>query len=201
MTVVSVSRSIEKSTQKSLKPLKQKHIEIITMASGSSEIAMHDLVAALNVRLHKTHWCAVFKTLILFHIMMREGATDRVLGYLAGNAAIFHLASFRDQSHTVQGPAQSKYIRLYAAYLEEKALSYRTLKRDLAVIHVLPAYFELAKPLAQRCLNIYKLFAAQTTKTVAFFDVARTMRYALAIDIPEFKYAPVSLAGALEDYL
>jgi hypothetical protein len=69
------------------------------------------------------------------------------------------------------------------------------------VIRILGSYFELERPLAQKSLQIYKTFAQQTTKIVEFFDIARRLRGALGIDVPQFKHAPISLAGALEDYL
>ena len=40
----------------------------------------------------------VFKSLILIHILMREGGTDRVLGFLASNSAMLNMSTFRDKS-------------------------------------------------------------------------------------------------------
>ncbi|KAJ3063958.1 hypothetical protein HDU98_000287 [Podochytrium sp. JEL0797] len=69
------------------------------------------------------------------------------------------------------------------------------------VIRLLSGYFDLPKAEAQRGLAIYKTFATQTTKTVEFFEIARKLRDSLGVEVPKFKHAPLSLAGALEEYL
>ncbi|KAJ3235731.1 hypothetical protein HDU81_000212 [Chytriomyces hyalinus] len=69
------------------------------------------------------------------------------------------------------------------------------------VIKMLGEYFELPRSEALKGLNIYKTFATQTSKTVTFFETARRLGDSLGIDVPVFKHAPISLAGALEDYV
>ncbi|KAJ1546912.1 hypothetical protein HK405_006751, partial [Cladochytrium tenue] len=70
-----------------------------------------------------------------------------------------------------------------------------------AVIRILSSYFEMSRPDAERALSIYKVFAQQTSRTVQFFEIARRLRQSLGVDVPVFKHAPISLVGALEDYL
>ncbi|TPX63056.1 hypothetical protein SpCBS45565_g06889 [Spizellomyces sp. 'palustris'] len=211
-----------------------------------------------------------FKALITVHILMREGATDRVIGFVASNAGMLNMSNFRDRTNTPVGYQQSKNLRSYALYLEEKVVGYREIKVDFvrskpemiarlrslpvedgllkevellqrqinallsctfyleeidnvvtlqafrlligdmmalfhllneAVIRILSEYFEMSKTDATRALQIYKNFATQTTKTVEFFDIARRLRHALGLEVPDFKHAPISLAGALEEYL
>ncbi|KAI9017622.1 AP180 N-terminal homology domain-containing protein, partial [Gaertneriomyces semiglobifer] len=224
----------------------------------------------LNHRLRENHWVTVFKALITVHILMREGATDRVIGYVASNASILNMSGFRDRTNTPLGHEQAKNLRAYALYLEEKVMGYRDIKVDFvrskadiiqrfrtlsiekgllrevellqrqingllgctfyseeidnvvtlqafrlligdmmalfhllneAVIRILGEYFEMSKGDATRALQIYKNFARQTEKTVEFFEIARKLKHALGLEVPVFKHAPVSLAGALEDYL
>ncbi|KAI8613905.1 ANTH domain-containing protein [Chytriomyces sp. MP71] len=69
------------------------------------------------------------------------------------------------------------------------------------VIKMLGEYFELPKAEALRGLAIYKTFATQTSRTVTFFETARRLGDSLGIDVPTFKHAPISLAGALEEYV
>ncbi|KAJ3028241.1 UNVERIFIED_CONTAM: hypothetical protein HDU68_002109 [Siphonaria sp. JEL0065] len=69
------------------------------------------------------------------------------------------------------------------------------------VICLLSGYFDLPREEAQKGLGIYKTFATQTTKTVEFFEIARKLRDSLGVEVPKFKHAPLSLAGALEEYL
>ncbi|KAJ3161985.1 hypothetical protein HDU86_005683 [Geranomyces michiganensis] len=265
-----MERSVNKLTSKTIKPLKPKHVQILTGASWQREIPISELFRFINHRLREDHWVVVFKALITIHILMREGATDRVIGFVASNAGLLNMANFRDRTNTALGQEQSKNLRAYALYLEEKVMTYREIKTDFvrtkpdmiarlrtlevekgllkevellqrqinallgctfyleeidnvvtlqafrlligdmmalfhllneSVIRILSEYFEMSKSDAGRALQIYKNFAAQTTKTVEFFEIARRLKHALGIDVPLFKHAPVSLAGALEDYL
>ncbi|KAJ3146929.1 hypothetical protein HDU89_005959 [Geranomyces variabilis] len=265
-----MERSVNKLTSKTIKPLKPKHVQILTGASWQREIPISELFRFINHRLREDHWVVVFKALITIHILMREGATDRVIGFVASNAGLLNMANFRDRTNTALGQEQSKNLRAYALYLEEKVMTYREIKTDFvrtkpdmiarlrslevekgllkevellqrqinallgctfyleeidnvvtlqafrlligdmmalfhllneSVIRILGEYFEMSKSDAGRALQIYKNFATQTTKTVEFFEIARRLKHALGIDVPVFKHAPVSLAGALEDYL
>ncbi|KAJ3019294.1 hypothetical protein HKX48_002239 [Thoreauomyces humboldtii] len=265
-----MERSVNKLTSKTIKPLKPKHVQILTGASWQREIPISELFRFLNHRLREDHWVVVFKALITIHILMREGATDRVIGFVASNAGLLNMANFRDRTGTHLGHEQSKNLRAYSLYLEEKVMTYREIKTDFvrtkpdmiarlrtlsvkdgllkevellqrqinallsctfyleeidnvvtlqafrlligdmmalfhllneSVIRILGEYFEMTKTDATRALQIYKNFATQTTKTVEFFEIARRLKHALGLDVPVFKHAPVSLAGALEDYL
>ncbi|KAJ3179024.1 hypothetical protein HDU85_004979 [Gaertneriomyces sp. JEL0708] len=268
MTVM--ERSVNKLTSKKLKPLKPKHVQILTSGTWQREVPIGEIFRCLNHRLRENHWVTVFKALITVHILMREGATDRVIGYVASNASILNMSGFRDRTNTPLGHEQAKNLRAYALYLEEKVMGYRDIKVDFvrskadiierfrtlsiekgllrevellqrqingllgctfyseeidnvvtlqafrlligdmmalfhllneAVIRILGEYFEMSKGDATRALQIYKNFARQTEKTVEFFEIARKLKHALGLEVPVFKHAPVSLAGALEDYL
>ncbi|KAI9089582.1 ANTH domain-containing protein [Phlyctochytrium arcticum] len=267
---MSLERSVNKLTSKKVKPLKPKHVQLLTSATWHREVPISDLFRVINHRLRENHWVIAFKALITVHILMREGATDRVIGFVASNAGLLNMSNFRDRTNTPLGYEQSKNIRSYSQYLEEKATGYREVKLDFvrsktdtiarfrslpvengllreiellqkqidallgchfyleeidnvvtlqafrlligdmmalfhllneAVIRILSEYFEMAKLDASRALQVYKNFATQTTKTVEFFEIARRLKPALGVDVPVFKHAPISLAGALEDYL
>lgn len=62
-------------------------------------------------------------------------------------------------------------------------------------------YFEMAKTDAQQALDIYKRFCAQTEKIVAYMQTARKVSTSLNLAVPNLRHAPVSLAGALKEYL
>ena len=62
-------------------------------------------------------------------------------------------------------------------------------------------YFEMAKTDAQRSLELYKRFCAQTEKVVAYMAAARKASGALNFTVPSLKHAPIGLAGALQEYL
>ncbi|KAJ3300100.1 hypothetical protein HK104_004569 [Borealophlyctis nickersoniae] len=265
-----MERSVNKLTSKTLKPLKPKHVQYLTAVSTERGVSVSEIFRCIHSRLREPNWVVVFKSLILVHILVREGGTDRVLGFLASNSGLLNMAAFRDRSGNPLGAVQAKNIRAYAVYLEEKVVSYREMKYDFvrskpemivrfrslpveqgllnevellqrqinallgctfyldeidnvvtlqsfrllvgdmmalfhllneAVIRILGEYFEMTKSDATKALQIYKNFAIQTGKTVEFFEIARKLRGALNLDVPVFKHAPVSLAGALEDYL
>lgn len=54
---------------------------------------------------------------------------------------------------------------------------------------------------AGRALELYKRFCRQTEKVVAYLSSARKVSHTINVPIPNLKHAPVSLAGALEEYL
>lgn len=69
------------------------------------------------------------------------------------------------------------------------------------VINVLEHYFEMSKVDATNALEVYKRFCTHTEKIVAFLSSARKIAHHLNINIPNLRHAPVSLAGALKEYL
>ncbi|KAJ1598216.1 hypothetical protein NDA14_000393 [Ustilago hordei] len=69
------------------------------------------------------------------------------------------------------------------------------------VINILEHYFEMARSDAERALELYRRFCRQTENVVAFLNSAKKASHSLNLAIPSLKHAPVSLAGALEEYL
>ncbi|UZJ56490.1 hypothetical protein CBS101457_005810 [Exobasidium rhododendri] len=110
----------------------------------------------------------------------------------------------------------SRLLDLFFAYFsdntsEEMAMTaFRMALKDLlaiyaaineGVINILEHYFEMAKSDAGRALDIYKRFCSHTEKIVAYLANAKKMSYSLNIPIPTLRHAPISLAGALKEYL
>ncbi|KAI9343115.1 ANTH domain-containing protein [Obelidium mucronatum] len=260
--------AIKKSTTPLIKPLKQKHMNTLCELTYHREI--HMLFRALGRSMREPNWIVVFKSLILIHILMREGNTDAVIREVLEYPEIIDTHDFRDKSMNSLSVAQSKNIRHYSLYLREKVAGFGDMKVDFVaqkseiisrfrtasvdnhflkqlailqrqikslldcsfyadeidnvvtlqafrllvgdmmslfhimnegVIRLLSGYFDLPREEAQKGLVIYKTFATQTTKTVEFFEIARKLRDSLGVEVPRFKHAPLSLAGALEDYL
>ncbi|EJU03522.1 ANTH-domain-containing protein, partial [Dacryopinax primogenitus] len=69
------------------------------------------------------------------------------------------------------------------------------------VINVLENYFEMSHIDAEDALKIYRHFCKQAEIVVEYLSVAKKMQNLLNVPIPNLKHAPVSLAGALEEYL
>ncbi|KAH7905728.1 ANTH domain-containing protein [Hygrophoropsis aurantiaca] len=62
-------------------------------------------------------------------------------------------------------------------------------------------YFEMSKVDAEQALAIYRHFCKQTERVVEYLGVAKKLQNLLNVSIPNLKHAPVSLAGALQEYL
>ncbi|KAK0467183.1 ANTH domain-containing protein [Desarmillaria tabescens] len=69
------------------------------------------------------------------------------------------------------------------------------------VINVLEHYFEMSHVDAEEALSLYRHFCQQTEKVVEYLGVAKKLLNLLNVPVPNLKHAPVSLAGALQEYL
>ncbi|KAI0272318.1 ANTH domain-containing protein [Gloeopeniophorella convolvens] len=69
------------------------------------------------------------------------------------------------------------------------------------VINVLEHYFEMSHPDAEQALAIYRHFCKQAEYVVEYLGVAKKLQNLLNVPIPNLKHAPVSLVGALEEYI
>ncbi|KAJ7022079.1 ANTH-domain-containing protein [Mycena alexandri] len=69
------------------------------------------------------------------------------------------------------------------------------------VINLLEHYFEMSHTDATEALAIYRHFCTQTEQVVEYLGVARKLQNLLNVPVPNLKHAPVSLAGALQEYL
>ncbi|KAI8903823.1 ANTH domain-containing protein, partial [Gorgonomyces haynaldii] len=108
--------------------LKPKHVQLLVNASYDTP--MSQLFNQLHPALNSGNWVIVFKALSLIHLLSRQGNSDRVLGYLAGNKEILSMEYFRDRSGHPMGSFQSKNIAAYANYLSVKTDIYRKTKSD-----------------------------------------------------------------------
>ncbi|EOR00226.1 ENTH domain-containing protein C19F8.03c [Wallemia ichthyophaga EXF-994] len=69
------------------------------------------------------------------------------------------------------------------------------------VINVLESYFEMSKVDATEALSIYRTFCRQTESVVQYLSIARRLHNVLNVMVPNIKHAPLSLYGALKEYL
>ncbi|PFH61195.1 hypothetical protein XA68_18011 [Ophiocordyceps unilateralis] len=123
-----MSSSFEKSVKGATKiknaPPKNKYIEHILVATHAGEAGTSDVFRALQHRLRDSTWTVVFKSLIVVHLMIREGSPDVALAYLSRNRNMLALGHFSDAQ------TQGRNIRHYASYLSERAKAYRDTKTD-----------------------------------------------------------------------
>lgn len=273
-------------------PPKAKYIDPIIAATWSEGGAVHDVCKALSPRFREPNAIIVFKALIVLHTMIRNGATDNVLGYLSSHE-VLHLSNV--SAGNWEGYTAPQNLQNYAAYLDSRIRAYADLKHDAirvqaetnrdmrmgderskaqssgvsrsktitgrklrvmtvekgllretktvhkmidtlvecrfyldnledelttaalrmlvkdllilfqagneGVINVLEHYFEMSHVDAEEALRIYRHFCKQTEKVVEYLGVAKKLQNLLNVPIPNLKHAPVSLAGALQEYL
>lgn len=120
----SFEKSVKGATKIKAAPPKTKYIEHILIATHAGEAGVGEVFRALQFRLRDSTWTVVFKSLITIHLMIREGSPDATLAYLAKHRNMLATSSFTDAQ------SQGRNIRHYAAYLAERAKSYRDTKVD-----------------------------------------------------------------------
>jgi hypothetical protein len=64
---------------------KSKYVEHILIATHAGEAGVAEIFRALTNRLRDSTWTIVFKSLIIVHLMIREGEPEVTLKYLAQN--------------------------------------------------------------------------------------------------------------------
>ncbi|QSL67006.1 hypothetical protein MERGE_001393 [Pneumocystis wakefieldiae] len=89
--VLSFQKAVNGATKIKLAPPKQKYLERILGATYSGDIALFEVFTALFSRLHEPSWTIVFKSLIVIHIMIRDGSRDTTLQYLSNNMRYFSI--------------------------------------------------------------------------------------------------------------
>ncbi|CAK9803461.1 Phosphatidylinositol-binding clathrin assembly protein LAP [Anthophora quadrimaculata] len=127
-----LAKAVCKATTEELIGPKKKHLEYLVRCTNEPNVSIPQLANLLIERSQNTNWTVVFKALITVHHMLCYG-NERFTQYLASSNSTFQLSVFLDKSG-VQGYDMSPFIRRYAKYLNEKALSYRTVAFDFCKV-------------------------------------------------------------------
>ncbi|XP_032454652.1 phosphatidylinositol-binding clathrin assembly protein LAP isoform X37 [Nasonia vitripennis] len=127
-----LAKSVCKATTEEMIGPKKKHLDYLVHCTNEPNVSIPQLANLLIERSQNTNWTVVFKALITVHHMMCYG-NERFTQYLASSNSTFQLSNFLDKSG-VQGYDMSPFIRRYAKYLNEKALSYRTVAFDFCKV-------------------------------------------------------------------
>lgn len=80
----SFEKSVKGGTKIKLAPPKAKYVEHILLATHSGEAGVAEVFRTLTHRLRDSTWTIVFKSLIIVHLMIKEGEQDVTLRYVAG---------------------------------------------------------------------------------------------------------------------
>ncbi|KAF2641677.1 ANTH-domain-containing protein [Massarina eburnea CBS 473.64] len=121
----SFEKSVKGGTKIKLAAPKSKYVEHILVATHTGEAGVAEIFRVLTFRLRDSTWTIVFKSLIIVHLMIREGEPEVTLKYLAQNPrrslALSHFTEAQTQGHNIQA---------YAEYMLHRAIEFGTTKVD-----------------------------------------------------------------------
>ncbi|KAL7272183.1 hypothetical protein RUND412_005010 [Rhizina undulata] len=112
------------ATKVKLAAPKSKYVEHILIATHAGEAGIAEVFRALNNRLKDQTWTIVFKSLILVHLMIREGEREVTLRYLRRHPRSIAVSTYSDAQE------QGRNIRHYSHYLLERARTYGDVRTD-----------------------------------------------------------------------
>ncbi|THH28110.1 hypothetical protein EUX98_g6073 [Antrodiella citrinella] len=127
MSSSSYDKVIKLACKPKAAPPKPKYMDPIIAATWSEDGAVHDVCKALTPRFREPNAIVVFKAVIVLHTMIRNGATDNVLGYLS-SSDVLKLRNI-SAGHW-EGYAAPQNLQSYAAYMDARIRAYRELKHD-----------------------------------------------------------------------
>lgn len=127
-----LAKVVCKATTEEVMGPKKKHLDYLIQCTNEPNVSIPQLADLLIERTQHANWTVVFKALITIHNLMNYG-NERFTQYLASNNCTFNLSQFIDKTG-VHGYDMSTYIRRYSKYLNEKAVSYRSMAFDFCKI-------------------------------------------------------------------
>lgn len=81
---------------------KSKYVEHILVATHAGEAGVAEVFRALQNRLRDSTWTIVFKSLIIVHLMIREGELNVTLKYLAEQPRKLAISNFSDGAYGIE---------------------------------------------------------------------------------------------------
>lgn len=134
-----LAKSVCKATTEELLGPKKKHLDYLVHCTNEPNVSIPQMANLLIERSQNTSWVVVYKALITTHHLMCYG-NERFTQYLASSNVSFQLSNFVDKTGVQSavgartGYDMSPFIRRYAKYLNEKALSYRAVAFDFCKV-------------------------------------------------------------------
>ncbi|XP_021950781.1 phosphatidylinositol-binding clathrin assembly protein LAP isoform X2 [Folsomia candida] len=134
-----LAKAVCKATTEESIPPKKKHLDYLIHCTNEPNVSILQLANFLLERSQNTNWVVVLKSLVTTHHLMCYG-NERFTQYLASSNCTFQLTSFLDKANPqVAGAPRvgyevSPFVRRYARYINEKALSYRTMAFDFCKV-------------------------------------------------------------------
>ncbi|KAL8769794.1 MAG: hypothetical protein Q9194_005353 [Teloschistes cf. exilis] len=120
----SFEKSVKGGTKIKLAAPKAKYVEHILIATHAGEAGVAEIFRALQNRLRDSTWTIVFKSLIIAHLMIREGEPNVTLKYLSDSPSKLAISNFSDAQ------VQGTNVRHYHGYVLSRAKAFRDTKVD-----------------------------------------------------------------------
>ncbi|XP_070191215.1 phosphatidylinositol-binding clathrin assembly protein LAP-like isoform X1 [Littorina saxatilis] len=128
-----LAKSVCKATTEEIIGPKKKHLDYLLQCTNEPNVSIPQLADLLIERTQHNNWVVVFKSLITIHNLVNYG-NERFTQYLASNNCSFNLSGFVDKAGVQAGYDMSTFIRRYAKYMNEKAVSYRQMAFDFCKV-------------------------------------------------------------------
>ncbi|XP_050708367.1 phosphatidylinositol-binding clathrin assembly protein LAP-like isoform X18 [Eriocheir sinensis] len=132
-----LAKSVCKATTEEVIGPKKKHLDYLLHCTNEPNVSIPQLANLLIERAQMQSWVIVFKALITVHHLMCYG-NERFTQYLASSNCNFNLGGFLDKTGVASHPQlsydMSTFIRRYAKYINEKAISYRSVAFDFCKV-------------------------------------------------------------------
>jgi hypothetical protein len=134
--------AVKKATNSQSAPSKEKHVKAILLRTFSKDDSVEQIVKYLSMRLDKTNWVVVLKSLMIFHRCFRDGDNSFIENLKPKSAMVFSLSKFLATSPSTH--LYTVFVKKYAKYLEEKVSVVRLLNfqfeknQDTAVKNLKP---------------------------------------------------------------
>ncbi|KAI9024745.1 ANTH domain-containing protein [Hyaloraphidium curvatum] len=111
-----VKRSVLKLTSPDNTEISRKHVDRVLEATRDRRYPVEDIFRLMKQRLGEKNWATSFKTLLLLHAILREGAAERIQPYLGGFSQLSTASYFGDGFGTMQ----DQYLARYGDYISER---------------------------------------------------------------------------------
>ncbi|GAN04401.1 hypothetical protein MAM1_0062d03861 [Mucor ambiguus] len=124
--------AVRKATRLEYRPPKEKHLQTLKNLTFENPASIDGILMNLEKRLKERSWIITYKVLVILHYLMREGNCVRVVDAVIKRPSVLDASKIKNKSHNdcTTAPANVQNIYLYRAYLDERVIAFRRLKRD-----------------------------------------------------------------------
>ncbi|KAK4512476.1 translation elongation factor EF-1 alpha [Mucor velutinosus] len=119
--------AVRKATRLEYRPPKEKHLQTLKNLTFENPASIDGILMNLEKRLKERSWIITYKVLVILHYLMREGNCAQVVDAMIKRPSVLDASRIKNKSHT---PANVQNIYLYRAYLDERVIAFRHLRRD-----------------------------------------------------------------------